>query len=177
VLVVTLWCHADKRCHQPVVLFRDSCLAQVDNWTGSPHGRPDDRYDEQAGATGGSANDFFSIDPLAFSDRSLGYTPEKTPGSTRSTRWAVDGVTGIHLAMVAAGYGLGCLAGFSHADRIGVGFAGSQKTLVVGLHVAVTHFGGLAILPVVTYQVSQLVLNAWIADRLREKVNPESPAS
>ena len=79
--------------------------------------------------------------------------------------------------MVAAGHGLGCLAGFSHADRIGVGFAGSPKTLVVGLHVAVAHFGGLAILPMVTYQVSQLVLNAWIADRLREKVNPESPAS
>ena len=62
------------------MLFRDSCLAQVDNWTGSPHGRPDDRYDEQTGAAGSSANDFGSIDPLASPDRSLGHTPEKPLG-------------------------------------------------------------------------------------------------
>jgi len=52
--------------------------------------------DEQTGATGGSADDFWLIDPPASPRRSLGYTPEKTVGSTRSTRWVVDGVAGIH---------------------------------------------------------------------------------
>ena len=56
-------------------------------------------------------------------------------------------------------------------------FRESQKTLAVGLHVAVTYFGGLAILPMVAYQVGQLFLDARIADRLRERVDPESPAS
>ena len=32
-------------------------------------------------------------------------------------------------------------------------FRESQKTLAVGLHVAVTYFGGLVILPMVAYQV------------------------
>ena len=118
-----------------------------------------------------------------------GVRSPKNVGSTRSTRWVVDGVAGIHqgrtgtvdppsekgpetldfvgmllavvvihLAMVAAGHGLGRMTGFSRADRIAVGFAGSKKTLVAGLLVAVTDFGGLTILPMVTVQAANCFL-------------------
>ena len=75
----------------------------------------------------------------------------------------------VHALMLGAGHQLGWLCRLERADRIAVGFAGSQKTLVVGLHLAVTYYGGLAILPMVTYHIFQLLLDVVVADRLREK--------
>jgi len=72
-----------------------------------------------------------------------------------------------HSLMLWVGHQLGRLAGLPRGDRIAVGFAGSQKTLVVGLHLAVTYFGGLAILPMVTYHVFQLLFDTVVADKLR----------
>ena len=73
-----------------------------------------------------------------------------------------------HSTMLWIGHQLGRLLRMERADRIAVGFAGSQKTLVVGLHLAVTYYGGLAILPMVTYHVFQLLFDTIIADKLRE---------
>jgi len=75
----------------------------------------------------------------------------------------------IHLSMLYLGHLLGRWTGIEREDRIAVGFSGSQKTLMVGLHVAVTYFGGLAILPMVTYHVGQLLVDTIIADRLRDQ--------
>ena len=75
----------------------------------------------------------------------------------------------LHCLMLWAGHWFGEKCGLSRPDRIAVGFSGSQKTLVVGLHVAVTYFGGLAILPMVAYHIGQLLIDALVADRLRQK--------
>ena len=84
-------------------------------------------------------------------------------------------VVAVHLSMLAAGHLLGRWLGLSREDRIAVGFAGSQKTLMVGLHLANT-FGGLAILPMVAYHVCQLLVDTVIADRLL-KAGSQSPVS
>lgn len=76
-------------------------------------------------------------------------------------------VLGIHGVVLAAGHGIGQAVGMERADRIAVGFAGSQKTLMVGLHVALTYYGGLTILPMVAYHVGQLLVDTLVADRLR----------
>jgi len=75
----------------------------------------------------------------------------------------------LHCLMLWAGHWFGEKCGLSRPDRIAVGFSGSQKTLVVGLHVAVTYFGGLAILPMVAYHIGQLLIDALVADRLRQE--------
>ncbi|HMO84771.1 MAG TPA: bile acid:sodium symporter, partial [Lacipirellulaceae bacterium] len=74
----------------------------------------------------------------------------------------------VHLAAWGIGFAAGGAAGLSRADRIGVAFAGSQKTLMVGLAIAID-FGGLAVLPMVAYHFEQLVLATWLAGRLRRQ--------
>ena len=49
---------------------------------------------------------------------------------------------------------------------VAVGFAGSQKTLMVGLTIAL-QFGGLTILPMLAYHVLQLLIDTLLANRLR----------
>jgi sodium/bile acid cotransporter 7 len=51
-------------------------------------------------------------------------------------------------------------------DQAAVAFAGSQKTLMIGLAIAV-EFGGLAVLPMMAYHVGQLLVDTLLADRLR----------
>jgi sodium/bile acid cotransporter 7 len=75
----------------------------------------------------------------------------------------------VHLLVLALGHGAAMAAGMDRQDRIAVGFAGSQKTLMVGLHVALTYFGGLTILPMVAYHVGQLLVDTVIADFLRAR--------
>jgi sodium/bile acid cotransporter 7 len=72
-------------------------------------------------------------------------------------------VTAVHLALLAAGYFLAQLAGMQRAEAIAVAIAGSQKTIMVGLYVALA-FGPLAILPMVAYHAAQLVVDTMLAD-------------
>ena len=83
---------------------------------------------------------------------------------------------GLHLAAVAAGHGLALGAGMNRRDRIAIGFAGSQKTLMVGLHIALVYYGGLAVLPMVAYHTGQLILDTIIGDWLvrREGKTPDT---
>lgn len=80
-------------------------------------------------------------------------------------------VASVHLFALWLGHALGRAFGAPREDRIAIGFSGSQKTLMVGLHIVVTYFANLplAILPLVVYHVSQLLLDTLIADRLRER--------
>ena len=80
----------------------------------------------------------------------------------------------IHLSMLALGHLVGVWLGMSREARIAVGFAGSQKTLLVGLTVAVEDYGflALAVLPMVAYHVGQLLVDTVIADRLRAAAPP-----
>ena len=75
-------------------------------------------------------------------------------------------VAGVHLAAWGIGFWTAGRFGMSRADQTGVAFAGSQKTLMVGLAIAV-EFGGLAVLPMVAYHVEQLLIDTVLADWLR----------
>ncbi|MCA9170841.1 MAG: bile acid:sodium symporter [Planctomycetales bacterium] len=74
----------------------------------------------------------------------------------------------VHLLSMYLGYQLARASRMAREDCIAVAIAGSQKTLMVGLHVAITYYSGLAILPMITYHVGQLFLDTLIADRMRE---------
>lgn len=78
----------------------------------------------------------------------------------------VGAVLGVHVAMFWLGVTLGKLFRFSREDRIAVGFAGSQKTLTVGLLMAMTL--NVSILPMVAYHCLQLFVDTLIADAYRK---------
>ncbi|MBI1901415.1 MAG: bile acid:sodium symporter [Planctomycetia bacterium] len=78
----------------------------------------------------------------------------------------------IHAALFFGGYCAGSVLGIARADRIAVAFSGSQKTLVIGIKVATENvhlFGALAIVPLVAYHVSQLVVDTFFADWLKAR--------
>jgi len=79
----------------------------------------------------------------------------------------------VHLALLVVGLRTAGALGMSRPDAIAVGIAGSQKTIMVGLHVA-TLFGALAILPMIAYHAAQLLLDTLIADWLREQAKTTS---
>ena len=80
-------------------------------------------------------------------------------------------VAGVHLAAWFVGYLLGGGCGYSESDRLAIAFAGSQKTLMVGLAIAL-EFGGLAILPMLAYHVEQLLLDTVLAGRYQLSRSP-----
>lgn len=74
-------------------------------------------------------------------------------------------VLAVHLSMVWLGWWISGQIGLSREDQVAVAFAGSQKTLMVGLWVAVTYFPqGLSMLPMVTYHCGQLICDSFIAE-------------
>ena len=80
-------------------------------------------------------------------------------------------VLSIHTGVFFVGYLLTQRLGLPRADAIAVGFSGSQKTLMVGLEIAIA--SQLSILPMITFHAGQLFIDTLIADRLRE---PQVPA-
>lgn len=56
--------------------------------------------------------------------------------------------------------------GMNRKDQIAVAFGGSQKTLMVGLAIALT-IPGLTILPMLAYHVEQLLIDTVLAGRLK----------
>ena len=87
---------------------------------------------------------------------------------------ALSGQVALMLVLVAAvhtlawwiGYVVSQKLGMARPEQLAVAFAGSQKTLMVGLAVAL-EFGGLAVLPMLAYHVEQLLIDTLLADRCR----------
>ena len=80
----------------------------------------------------------------------------------------------VHIAMFWTGIGLGRSIRLSREDTIAVGFAGSQKTLMVGLQICMD--AGVLILPMVTYHIGQLFVDTLFADYFAgQKVEPPDP--
>jgi len=112
------------------------------------------------------------------SGREIDRTPESIPIDTWLTMIGACGT--LHVLGAFLGFLLGHAAGMAREDWIAVGIAGSQKTLMVGLQIAVQYFGGLTVLPMVTYHVLQLLIDTIIADGLRARMHriedgPERP--
>jgi len=79
-------------------------------------------------------------------------------------------VLAVHLLTMAIGLAAGRALGISYPQQIAVAFSGSQKTLLIGLDIAVEYigqFGGLALIPMVSYHVTQLLVDTLIADRFK----------
>jgi sodium/bile acid cotransporter 7 len=98
---------------------------------------------------------------------------EQIRGATNGAALAVGPITimivavvVIHLVLLFTGLTAARMLGMSHADSAAVAIAGSQKTFMVGLYVALV-FGPLAILPMIAYHSAQLLVDTVIADWLR----------
>lgn len=72
----------------------------------------------------------------------------------------------VHITSFWIGLGLARVLGLPWGDQVAVAFAGSQKTLMVGMDSALQM--GASVLPMVTYHVGQLFIDTVLADRLRE---------
>jgi len=95
---------------------------------------------------------------------------ETENGGIAPAAWVImiASVIVIHVVALWVGHRAGRLLGISAEDRIAVGFSGSQKTLMVPIHIALS-LGGLTMLPVVVYHVSQLTIDTLVADWLRRR--------
>lgn len=83
-------------------------------------------------------------------------------------------VVGLHLLILSAGIALARLFRLAPPEQIAVGIAGSQKTLMIGVHLGVS-FGGLAVLPMVAYHVCQLLIDTLVVDWWRERYTGRTP--
>lgn len=72
----------------------------------------------------------------------------------------------VHTAAWWVGYQVSGQLGMSQPDQLAVAFAGSQKTLMVGLAIALS-FGGLTVLPMLAYHIEQLLIDTLLADKYR----------
>jgi sodium/bile acid cotransporter 7 len=77
----------------------------------------------------------------------------------------------LHLAVFWLGVRSAAWCGFGRPQTIAIGMSGSQKTLMVGLDIAINYFGGFAVLPMVAYHFLQLTADTVIADRLRSNTD------
>lgn len=73
----------------------------------------------------------------------------------------------IHFSTLILGVAAARRLDFARPDEIAIAFAGSQKTLMIGLAIASEFYtqNPLAILPMVAYHVGQLFLDTAVADR------------
>jgi sodium/bile acid cotransporter 7 len=76
-------------------------------------------------------------------------------------------VAGMHLTLLVIGIVSARSLQMPADDQIAVGIAGSQKTLMVGLEMALSC--GVSILPMVSYHIMQLFLDTLVVDWWREK--------
>ena len=73
----------------------------------------------------------------------------------------------VHTIAWWVGYRCAARLGMDRGEQLAVAFAGSQKTLMVGLAIALP-FGGLTILPMLAYHVEQLLIDTLLADRFQK---------
>ncbi len=77
----------------------------------------------------------------------------------------IPGMVSLHLVMWWLAFRSAGWIGLSRPDQIAVGFSGSQKTLMVGLAVALQL--ELSVIPLVIYHIAQLLIGTMVAERLR----------
>jgi sodium/bile acid cotransporter 7 len=71
----------------------------------------------------------------------------------------------VHIVVFWLGIAIGGWIKLSREDALAVGFAGSQKTLMIGLLICLDL--GVLVIPIVLYHVSQLIVDTLFADHLR----------
>ena len=71
----------------------------------------------------------------------------------------------VHAAAVAIGFSAAGALGADRPGRIAAGIAGGQKTLVVGLQIAID--AGVSVVPMLAYHTVQLIMDTVLATRLQ----------
>ena len=71
----------------------------------------------------------------------------------------------VHCSALTIGILSARAASLGRASQIAIGIAGSQKTLMVGLQIAIDC--GVSVVPMIVYHLSQLVIDTIVADRWR----------
>ena len=71
------------------------------------------------------------------------------------------------VGVAVQGYALDDLDIVGHTVRIAIGIAGSQKTLMVGLQIAIDC--GVSVIPMLVYQLCQLVIDTVVAERWKRR--------
>lgn len=117
-------------------------------------------------------DDSLETGPTSREDAKSGDRQSTRPIRLTDAIIALVSVLSIHLGTFWLGFRVAPILGLSRADSIAVAYSGSQKTLMVGLQIALAHFGGLAILPIVMYHVGQLILDTLIAERIKGRGIP-----
>ena len=79
----------------------------------------------------------------------------------------------VHIVVFWLGIAIGGWIKLSREDALAVGFAGSQKTLMIGLLICLDL--GVLVIPIVLYHASQLIVDTLFADYLRAQ-KPRDPA-
>lgn len=74
----------------------------------------------------------------------------------------------VHTVVWWLGYTAAAKVGMDRGEQLAVAFAGSQKTLMVGLAIALS-YGGLTVLPMLAYHIEQLLIDTVLADRYRHE--------
>jgi solute carrier family 10 (sodium/bile acid cotransporter), member 7 len=83
--------------------------------------------------------------------------------------------TAAHLITLAVAWYLAAWTRIARPQQIAVAFSGSQKTLMIGLKLAIDC--GVSILPMVIYHISQLVVDSVIAESWRKTTKGNSAMS
>lgn len=81
---------------------------------------------------------------------------------------------GVHLAAVAVGYYAAAATGTARPQQLGIAISGSQKTLMVGLQLALSC--GLSVMPMVMYHIGQLFIDTLLV-RWWTRLEPNKPAA
>ena len=88
---------------------------------------------------------------------------------------AIGAVLVVHTTVFWLGIGTGRLLKLPREDYLAVGFAGSQKTLMVGLLICLEL--GVLVIPMVLYHVTQLFVDTLFADYFRQREQPGRESS
>lgn len=73
----------------------------------------------------------------------------------------------VHVSALWMGISGGRRLGLDRDQQIAVGFSGSQKTLMVGLQIAIDC--GVSVVPMILYHLLQLLIDTWVAQRWRDR--------
>jgi sodium/bile acid cotransporter 7 len=73
----------------------------------------------------------------------------------------------VHIVVFWLGIAIGEWIKLSREDALAVGFAGSQKTLMIGLLICLEL--EVLVIPIVLYHASQLIVDTLFADHLKTK--------
>ena len=85
--------------------------------------------------------------------------------SMRNILIAATVLTGVHCFVFWLGIGIAGLMKLPRRDQIAVGFGSSQKTLVIGLSIAISL--GYSMIPILMYHAMQLIVDTFFADWIR----------